>query len=52
MKNIQASGAQVVVSGNPGCAIQLQHGSSRFGVPIEVVHPATLLRQAYDAVKK
>jgi glycolate oxidase iron-sulfur subunit len=52
MKNIQASGAKVVVSGNPGCAIQLQHGSRRFCVPIEVVHPATLLRQAYDAAKK
>ena len=48
MKNVVATGAQVVVTGNPGCAIQLQHGCRRAGVEIEVVHPATLLRRAYE----
>jgi glycolate oxidase iron-sulfur subunit len=47
MANILATGARVVVTANPGCAIQLQYGSRRFGVPIEVLHPATLLRRAY-----
>jgi len=50
MKNILASGAKVVVTGNPGCAIQLQYGCRQAGAPIEVVHPATLLRQAYEKV--
>jgi glycolate oxidase iron-sulfur subunit len=39
MKNILATGAKVVVTGNPGCAIQLQYGCRKFGVPIAVVHP-------------
>jgi len=49
MKNVLATGAKVVVTGNPGCAIQLQHGCRRAGVEIEIVHPATLLRRAYEA---
>jgi glycolate oxidase iron-sulfur subunit len=49
MKNILASGAHVVVTGNPGCAIQLQHGCRQAGAQIEIVHPATLLRRAYEA---
>jgi glycolate oxidase iron-sulfur subunit len=48
MKNILATGAQVVVTANPGCAIQLQYGCRKFGVSMEVVHPATLLRRAYE----
>jgi glycolate oxidase iron-sulfur subunit len=47
MKNVVATGAKVVVTGNPGCAIQLQHGCRQFGVSLEVLHPATLLRRAY-----
>jgi glycolate oxidase iron-sulfur subunit len=49
MKNIMATGAKVVVTGNPGCAIQLQYGRRKFGVPIEVMHPVTMLRRAYEA---
>jgi glycolate oxidase iron-sulfur subunit len=48
MKNIAATGAKVVATGNPGCAIQLLHGCRQHGVSIEVVHPATLLRRAYE----
>lgn len=48
MKNIAASGAKVVATANPGCAIQLQYGSREFGVPIEIIHPVTLLRRAYE----
>jgi len=51
MKNVLATGAQVVVTGNPGCAIQLQHGCRQAGVEIEIVHPATLLRRAYEVGK-
>jgi glycolate oxidase iron-sulfur subunit len=49
MKNILASGAQVVVTGNPGCAIQLKYGCRKFDVELEILHPATLLWRAYDA---
>jgi glycolate oxidase iron-sulfur subunit len=49
MKNILATGAKIVVTGNPGCAIQLHYGSRKLGAPIEIVHPATLLRRAYQA---
>jgi glycolate oxidase iron-sulfur subunit len=48
MKNIAATGAKVVATGNPGCAIQLQHGCRQFGVSSEVVHPVTLLWRAYE----
>jgi glycolate oxidase iron-sulfur subunit len=48
MKNVVATGAKVLATGNPGCAIQLQHGCRQFGVALEVVHPATLLRRAYE----
>lgn len=48
MKNVLATGAQMVVTGNPGCAIQLQHGCRQAGGEIEIVHPATLLRRAYE----
>jgi glycolate oxidase iron-sulfur subunit len=51
MKNILATGAKVVVTGNPGCAMQLQYGCQKFGVSMEVVHPATLLRRAYEEKK-
>lgn len=49
MKNVLATGAKILVTANPGCAIQLQHGCRQAGVEIEVVHPATLLRRAYEA---
>jgi len=52
MKNILASGAQMVVTGNPGCTIQLQHGCQKFGVQLEIIHPATLLRRAYQSIKQ
>jgi glycolate oxidase iron-sulfur subunit len=52
MKNVVATGAKVVATGNPGCAIQLQHGCRQFGVAIAVVHPVTLLRRAYEQIDR
>jgi len=49
MANIGKAGAQVVVSGNPGCTIQLIHGASRHGSGLEVAHPVSLLAAAYRA---
>jgi len=48
MKNIAATGAEYVLTGNPGCMIQLMYGIKKFGVPVQVVHPVTLLKQAYQ----
>lgn len=42
---IRASGAEVVTTGNPGCALQLAQGLR--GLPIEVLHPIELLDAAY-----
>jgi glycolate oxidase iron-sulfur subunit len=47
MKNIEATGATIVATGNPGCINQLRYGAKKFGVPLEVVHPITLLARAY-----
>lgn len=43
IENIRATGASLVVTGNPGCLIQLQYGLRRFGLAVEAVHTATLL---------
>lgn len=47
MKNVAATGASIVATGNPGCIGQLRYGAKKFGVPVEVVHPVTLLARAY-----
>ena len=40
------SGARTVVTGNPGCLLQIASGCRRRGVTVEVVHPVTLLARA------
>ena len=47
MENIRQRGADVVCTGNPGCLLQLQLGSRKFGVPVEPLHVVTLLRRSY-----
>ena len=49
MKHIAATGADTVVTGNPGCLIQIQAGAAKFGVPVEVVHPIELLDSATNS---
>ncbi len=44
---IQETGARVCVTGNPGCAMQIQGHAVRLGVDLEVVHTVTLLHEAY-----
>lgn len=48
MENIKSTKAGTVVTGNPGCMGQIQYGAERFNTPVEVIHPATLLKRAYD----
>lgn len=46
MKHIAATGAATVVTGNPGCMIQIMAGAQKFGVPVQVKHPVELLDEA------
>jgi glycolate oxidase iron-sulfur subunit len=52
LDHIAATGATVVATGNPGCLLQIQNGLAGRGMKIEVVHPVTLLAQAYRAEKE
>lgn len=46
MKHIASTGASIVATANPGCIGQLRYGAKKFGVPVEVAHPVTLLARA------
>ena len=52
MDNIQATGRQVVATGNVGCILQIARKVKERGSPIEVVHPVDLLDQAYRGPSK
>jgi glycolate oxidase iron-sulfur subunit len=47
--NIRATGAQFVVTGNPGCLMQIGAGLARSGSSARVVHPIDLLDASYAA---
>lgn len=44
--HIERTGAAVCVTGNVGCAMQIQSEAARAGQRLEVVHPVTLLHEA------
>jgi glycolate oxidase iron-sulfur subunit len=46
VQDLLASGADTVVTGNPGCAMQIAAGLR--GRPIEVLHPVELLNRSYS----
>src|SRR5882724_1787446 len=45
--HVQATGADAVVTANPGCIIQIAQGLAAKGAPIQVLHIVELLDQAY-----
>jgi glycolate oxidase iron-sulfur subunit len=47
MDGVEATGAEIVASGCPGCQMQLTLGVKRRGLQAQVVHPTQLLAQAY-----
>jgi glycolate oxidase iron-sulfur subunit len=47
MDHIEATGAQMVATGNVGCILQIARKVKERGRPIEVVHPVDLLDRAY-----
>ncbi|MBI3089441.1 MAG: (Fe-S)-binding protein [Candidatus Tectomicrobia bacterium] len=49
MAHIAAAAPDIIASGNPGCLLQLRLGVARAGLTCRVVHPITLLAEAYGA---
>lgn len=49
MDYLEDTEAQVIASGCPGCQMQLNTGIKRRGLKVRVVHPVTLLDEAYEA---
>lgn len=47
VRNASATKAEVIVTANPGCFIQLSQGLREAGAPLRVIHIADLLDQAY-----
>src|SRR5947207_6685919 len=49
MANIEATDADVVLAGNPGCLLQLDYGRRATGSDKPVLHPVQVLDAAYRA---
>lgn len=49
VQHIQSTGAETVATGNPGCLLQVRNGCNQAGLDLRVVHPVTLLAEAYRA---
>jgi glycolate oxidase iron-sulfur subunit len=47
--NVRATGAEAVVTANPGCILQIQQGLTAHGASIRVLHIVELLDMAYGA---
>jgi glycolate oxidase iron-sulfur subunit len=47
LKHIRSTGAEVVATANPGCLLQLINGAKQQRMKLRVVHPITLLAEAY-----
>jgi glycolate oxidase iron-sulfur subunit len=49
IKHIKSTSAAVVATGNPGCLLQILNGARQQNLSLRVVHPVTLLAEAYRA---
>jgi glycolate oxidase iron-sulfur subunit len=49
IKHIKSTTAPTVATGNPGCLLQIINGARKHDLPLRVVHPVTLLAEAYRA---
>jgi glycolate oxidase iron-sulfur subunit len=47
MKHIGSTKCEVVATGNAGCLLQIVNGAKQEGLPLRVVHPVSLLAEAY-----
>jgi glycolate oxidase iron-sulfur subunit len=48
VENIQKIQPDIIVTGNPGCMLQIQHGLRQKGMNVELMHTATFLWRACD----
>ncbi len=46
MANIRSVAPEILVTGNPGCLLQIQHGLRRDLQSMELMHTSTFLRHA------
>lgn len=49
LDRIVETGARTIVTGNPGCLLQIAKGARGRGLDLEVVHPVELLARSVDA---
>jgi len=45
MNNIRNTKAKIVLTGNPGCMGQIKHGTQKFNVDVEVLHPVSYIKR-------
>jgi glycolate oxidase iron-sulfur subunit len=45
MANISSVHPDIIVTANPGCMVQIHYGLQKRGMPVEVMHTATFLKQ-------
>jgi glycolate oxidase iron-sulfur subunit len=50
LDRIVETGARTVVSGNPGCLLQLQAGAAARGLRLETIHPVELVARAVEGI--
>ncbi len=50
LDNVVKTNARILASGCPGCQMQLNAGMQRHGLSVRVVHPVTLLDEAYGGM--
>jgi len=50
LRNIAASGAELVATGNPGCLMQIGAGLRRSSIGARTVHPVDLLDRSYEVL--
>ena len=48
LTNVQATRAEVLATGNPGCQMQIGAGACLNGIALKVCHPVELLDESYD----
>ncbi len=48
IEKIKSIRPDIIVTGNPGCLIQIQHGLAMEGLEVELLHTASFLRMAYE----
>ncbi|HKJ81391.1 MAG TPA: (Fe-S)-binding protein [Ignavibacteriaceae bacterium] len=46
MGNIKRTNAAIVITGNPGCILQITAGAEKFNTLVKVYHPVTVLKMA------